>query len=137
VFDFLGGYYVAVPINTEALFLANLFVGLEGKGIVDRVLLPPAFIVRRKLKLQGSAFAEEPVFRVYRFRSGAWSKLVLDTILRSGPRFDGTTTPANCQSQGSHLSARLWPFALEAEVERPALPSPTTAGANGHLRVNA
>jgi hypothetical protein len=62
VFDFLGDYYVAVPVNatrSEARYLANLFVGLEGKGIVDRVLLPPAFIVRRKLKLQGSAFADE------------------------------------------------------------------------------
>ena len=91
VFDFLGDYYVAVPINaqrTEARYLANLFVGLEGKGIVDRVLLPPAFVVRRKLKLQGSAFAGEKAYRLYRFRSGAWSKLVLDAILGTGPRRD-------------------------------------------------
>jgi hypothetical protein len=89
VFDFLGDYYVAVPINaerTEARYLANLFVGLEGKGIVDRVLLPPASVVRRKLKLQGSAFAREQAFRLYRFRNGAWSKLVLDAILGAGPR---------------------------------------------------
>jgi hypothetical protein len=89
VFDFLGDYYVAVPINaqrTEARYLANLFVGLEGKGIVDRVLLPPAFVVQRKLKLQGSAFAQERAFRLYRFRTGAWSKLVLDAILGAGPR---------------------------------------------------
>ena len=89
VFDFLGDYYVAVPINaqrTEARYLANLFVGLEGKGIVDRVLLPPAFVVRRKLTLQGSAFAQERAFRLYRFRTGAWSKLVLDAILGAGPR---------------------------------------------------
>ena len=89
VFDFLGDYYVAVPINaerTEARYLANLFVGLEGKGIIDRVLLPPVFVVRRKLRLQGSAFAKEQAFRLYRFRSGAWSKLVLDAILGAGPR---------------------------------------------------
>ena len=89
VFDFLGDYYVAVPVNaerTEARYLANLFVGLEGKGIVDRVLLPPAFVVRRKLKLQGSAFAHEKAYRLYRFRSGAWSKLVLDAILGASPR---------------------------------------------------
>ena len=30
----------------EARYLANLFVGLEGKGIVDRVLLPPAQVER-------------------------------------------------------------------------------------------
>jgi hypothetical protein len=89
VFDFLGDYYVAVPVNaerTEARYLANLFVGLEGKGIVDRVLLPPAFVVRRKLKLQGSAFAHEQAYRLYRFRNGAWSKLVLDAILGASPR---------------------------------------------------
>lgn len=84
VFDFLGDYYVAVPISArrmEARYLANLFVSLEGKGIVDRVLLPPAFIVRRKLAKQGSDFAHESAFRLYRFRDGAWSKLVLDAIL--------------------------------------------------------
>jgi hypothetical protein len=97
VFDFLGDYYVAVPINakrTEARYLANLFVALEGNGIVDRVLLPPSFVVRRKLKLQGSSFAEEKAFRLYRFRNGAWSKLVLDAILGPGPRIPTTKTLA-------------------------------------------
>ena len=132
VFDFLGDYYVAVPINAEALYLANLFAGLEGKGIIDRVLLLPSFIVRRKLRLQRSAFAEEPAFRLYRFRNGAWSKLVLDTILGSGPPLDISAK----QPRGSVLSGRLWPFVLEAEAEpvRPALPSPAAKGANGHLR---
>ena len=44
VFDFLGDYYVAVPINaqrTEALHSANLFVGLAvAKGIVDACAAP-------------------------------------------------------------------------------------------------
>ena len=89
VFDFLGDYYVAVPISakrTDARYLANLFVSLEGKGIVDRVLLPPAFIVRRKLDRQGSQFAGERMFRLYRFRDGAWSKMVLDAILGTEAR---------------------------------------------------
>lgn len=104
VFDFLGDYYVAVPVSarsTEARYLSNLFVGLEGRGIVDRVLLPPTFVVRRKLAQQGSAFADETAFRLYRFRRGAWSKLVLDSILgaarsrraedpRGEPQRDGT-----------------------------------------------
>jgi hypothetical protein len=126
VFDFLGDDYVAIPINTEAFYLANLFTGLEGRGVVDRVLLPPALIVRRKLRLQGSAFAEEPAFRVYKFRSRAWSKLVLDTILTS------RIAPANTarEPQGSALSAPFWASALEAQLERPALPSPSKA-ANG------
>ena len=91
VFDFLGDYYVAVPVDaqkTQARYLTNLFVGLEGKGIVDRVLLPPQFVVKRKLKQQGSQFADAGAYRLYRFRSGAWSKLVLDAILGAGPRQD-------------------------------------------------
>jgi hypothetical protein len=112
VFDFLGDYYVAVPINaqrTEARYLANLFVGLEGKGIVDRVLLPPAFVVRRKLKLQGSAFAQERAFRLYRFRTGAWSKLVLDAILGAGPRLPAErqqgVKPAELQAKSNGHTA--------------------------------
>lgn len=90
VFDFLGDYYVAVPLSsrrTDARYLANLFVSLEGKGIVDRVMLPPAWLVRRRLAKQNSDFANEPLFRVYRFRNGAWSKMVLDAVLgaRSSP----------------------------------------------------
>ncbi|MFD0988188.1 hypothetical protein [Methyloligella solikamskensis] len=84
VFDFMGDYYVAVPLNAqsmEALYLTNLFVGLEGKGIIDRAMLPPPAIIRRKLRQQGSKFAEAPAFRLYRFRDGAWSKMVLDSIL--------------------------------------------------------
>lgn len=95
VFDFLGDYYVAVPLSakrTDARYLTNLFVSLEGKGIVDRVLLPPTFMVRRKLDRQGSDFARERTFRLYRFRDGAWSKLVLDAILGTeGPQ---TPTPS-------------------------------------------
>lgn len=88
VFDFLGDYYVAVPLSAgtiQARYLTNLMVSLEGKGIIDRVLLPPLFIVRRKLARQGSSFAGERVFRLYRFRDGAWSKMVLDAILGTDP----------------------------------------------------
>ena len=84
VFDFLGDYYAAVPLSaqrSDARYLANLFTSMEGKGIVDRALLPPMFIVRRKLAKQGSAFADEQLFRLYRFRRGAWSKLVMDAVL--------------------------------------------------------
>lgn len=97
VFDFLGDYYVAVPLSVnrvDARYLANLLVSLEGKGIVDRVMLPPNFMVRRKLAKQNSSFAGESHFRLYRFRDGAWSKLVLDAIL-------GTDAPATLDSAQS------------------------------------
>jgi hypothetical protein len=127
VFDFLGDYYVAVPVNaerTEARYLANLFVGLEGKGIVDRVLLPPAFVVRRKLKLQGSAFAHEPAYRLYRFRSGAWSKLVLDAILGASPRLPAEKPEVVAAKSAPELQAKSnGHAAAEAQVK--------SNGANG------
>jgi hypothetical protein len=124
VFDFLGDYYVAVPLNArraDALYLANLFVGLEGKGIIDRAMLPPTAVIRRKLRLQGSAFAEEPAFRLYRFRNGAWSKLVLEAIL--GKPFRRAEAPS--QRQAADRSA------APAGTDAPAADGPVQQ-ANGH-----
>lgn len=146
VFDFLGDYYVAVPISAkrmEARYLANLFVSLEGKGIIDRVMLPPAFVVRRKLARQGSDFATERAFRLYRFRDGAWSKMVLDAILGSeaqaAPRNTGKKAATGLNGGGSsdhaahsgNGSGTTKPGGGEAPAlynlpgdERPALPRP-------------
>lgn len=137
VFDFLGDYYVAVPVNagrTEARYLANLFVGLEGKGILDRVLLPPSFIVRRKLKQQGSVFASEQAFRLYRFRNGAWSKLVLDAILGSRPRLDASADDSKAdiapapKSNGHAPRPNSAAPDLEIEPRLKALPGPQPNG---------
>lgn len=104
VFDFVGDYYVAVPISArsiDARYLANLFVSLEGKGIVDRVMLPPDFVVRRKLAKQNSEFANETAFRLYRFRDGAWSKMVLDAILGAEtPEAPGASTSSRANGAG-------------------------------------
>lgn len=104
VFDFLGDYYVAVPLSSrrnDARYLANLLVALEGKGIVDRVIILPTWFVRRKLAKQNSEFASEIVFRIYRFRGGAWSKMVLDAVL--GRRmFDQPTQAA--RGNGVHAN---------------------------------
>ncbi|MGI9381956.1 MAG: hypothetical protein ACR2PO_02285 [Methyloligellaceae bacterium] len=146
VFDFLGDYYVAVPLSAkrpDAHYLANLFVSLEGQGIVDRVILPPAFIVRRKLEKQGSEFAGERLFRLYRFRSGAWSKLVLDAILgternrRTGARkkADGHNLNGGASAAGntnghepSVTSPQQAPVLHRPEDSVVALPGPDTNG---------
>ncbi|MCG8560015.1 MAG: hypothetical protein MI824_09455 [Hyphomicrobiales bacterium] len=146
VFDFMGDYYVAVPLSAkraDAHYLANLFVSLEGQGIVDRVILPPAFIVRRKLEKQGSAFAGERVFRLYRFRNGAWSKLVLDAILggererraeaektADGRNPNGGATPAgrtNGHEPGMPAPEQA-PVLHRPEEDVIALPGPETNG---------
>ncbi|GJM03999.1 MAG: hypothetical protein DHS20C08_25000 [Rhodomicrobium sp.] len=84
VFDWGGHYYVAVPLasnDIQAQYLANLFVSLEGRGIVDRAMIPPGFIIRSKLKRMGSSFAEHRAFRLYKFRNGAWSNIVMDAVM--------------------------------------------------------
>lgn len=84
VFDWGGHYYVAVPLasnDIQAQYLANLFVSLEGRGIVDRAMIPPGFIIRGKLKKMGSSFADHRAFRLYKFRNGAWSNIVLDAVM--------------------------------------------------------
>lgn len=121
VFDFLGDYYVAVPLNAqsmEALYLTNLFVGLEGKGIIDRAMLPPPAIIRRKLRQQGSRFADASAFRLYRFRDGAWSKMVLDSIL-------GT---AGIRREEAAKSG------AEPSAEHAETPSPATEPANENVQ---
>jgi hypothetical protein len=134
VFDFLGDYYAAIPLSakrSDARYLANLFVSLEGKGIVDRALLPPAFVFRRKLEKQGSQFAGESLFRLYRFRRGAWSKLVLDAVL-------GSSTPgAQTDANGLNGSSPHGPFDEAAapppagHYSPPALPLPSGRPGNG------
>ena len=84
VFDWGGHYYVAVPLasnDIQAQYLANLFVSLEGRGIVDRAMIPPTFIIRGKLKKMGSSFADHRAFRLYKFRNGAWSNIVMDAVM--------------------------------------------------------
>ncbi|MEG6508533.1 Yip1 family protein [Methyloligella sp. 2.7D] len=152
VFDFLGDYYVAVPVDArsmEALYLTNLFVGLEGKGIIDRAMLPPTPVIRRKLRLQGSRFADASAFRLYRFRHGAWSKMVLDAILGTPVRAKADTAQATSEppspdmpspnapspesgngaarGNGHSLTERLSDMGSEPDPddEPPALPGPT------------
>ena len=131
VFDFLGDYYVAVPVsahNLEARFLSDFFSGIEGLGIVDRAMLPPAFIVRRKLAKLSSPYAGERVFRLYRFRNGAWSKMILDAILGKGVPADiaapAVAGPTNGSGRGTHHEPALQERPVDIEHVEPMLPPP-------------
>jgi len=100
VFDWGGHYYVAVPLasnDIQAQYLANLFVSLEGRGIVDRAMIPPSFIIRSKLKKMGSSFADHRAFRLYKFRNGAWSNIVMDAVM--GAAKDVSIAVAQKQSE--------------------------------------
>ena len=131
VFDFLGDYYVAVPVgaqNLEARFLSDFFVGIEGLGIVDRAMFPPTFMVRRKLKRLSSPYASERTFRLYRFRHGAWSKIILDAILGRGTTSKVAAPvaagPTNGSGHGQRQESVFGETPTDVGYGEPMLPPP-------------
>ncbi|WP_051113796.1 hypothetical protein [Hyphomicrobium zavarzinii] len=102
VFDLHGAYYVAVPLDapphvgaaereelrTEAQLLSNLFTSFEKDKIFRRTWTPFAGVVRKKLAKQGSKFAGSEAFRVYRFRDGAWSEIILGAVMGAARRVE-------------------------------------------------
>lgn len=113
VFDMHGAYYVAVPLDApyrpharnaqagfgygshdaqelqhEAHLLANLFSGFEQQKIFTRVYNPflTTKAIQKKLWRQGSKFAGCQAFRVYRFRDGAWSNMILQAVMGAAKR---------------------------------------------------
>ena len=106
VFDFSGDYYVAVPLNApynlrrgrydlgysseaatnlqlEAHLLSNLFASFEHERIFTRVYNPllTTRSIQKKLWRQGSKFAGADAFRLYRFKRGAWSDIILGAVM--------------------------------------------------------
>ncbi|MFM1813323.1 MAG: hypothetical protein RLZ98_18 [Pseudomonadota bacterium] len=114
VFDFNGDYYVAVPLDApyrpnrnhmsgyskermeelqqEAHLLANFFASFEKKRIFTRVYSPflTTKSIQKRLSRQGSKFASCEAFRIYRFRDGAWSEIILNTIMRAAREVEET-----------------------------------------------
>lgn len=115
VFDFHGDYYAAVPLNTpyrpnprngqqrqgygvsdaeelmqQAHLLANLFASFEKEKIFTRVYSPllSTGTVQKRLRRQGSKFANSEAFRIYRFRDGAWSDIILGAVMGAARRVE-------------------------------------------------
>ncbi len=115
VFDFHGDYYAAVPLNApyrpnprngrqmqgygvgdaeallqEAHLLANLFASFEKEKIFTRVMSPllTTSTVQKRLRRQGSKFANAEAFRLYRFRDGAWSEIILGAVMGAARRVE-------------------------------------------------
>ena len=113
VFDMNGDYYVAVPLDApprldpverealrvEAQLLANLFASFEKERIFKRTLLPTKGSIQKRLRRQGSKFAEAEAFRIYKFANGAWSDIILGAIMGAARRAENETRvfpkPAN------------------------------------------
>lgn len=113
VFDQNGDYYVAVPLDApfrshphaqlgdqygteqaqelqhEAHLLANLFTSFEKERIFRRVYNPVLLntrAIQKRLARQGSKFAGCEAFRVYKFRDGAWSEIILGAVMGAARR---------------------------------------------------
>jgi hypothetical protein len=104
VFDFHGDYYVAVPLDAprkmnpreredlrlETQLLSNLFASFEKEKIFSRVYSPflTASAVRKRLARQGSKFDRSDAFRLYRFKDGAWSDIILGAVMGAAKRVE-------------------------------------------------
>jgi hypothetical protein len=136
VFDVHGAYFVAVPLDApprlnprereelrlEAQLLANFFTSFEKDQIFKRTWTPFSGTIRRKLRQQGSKFAESEAFRVYRFRDGAWAEIILGAVM-------GAARRAEAEAARRHIEeglARTSDAAL-APGEYAPLPFPSTA----------
>ena len=104
VFDFHGDYYVAVPLDAprkmnpreredlrlETQLLSNLFASFEKEKIFSRVYSPflTSGAIRKRLARQGSKFERSDAFRVYRFKDGAWSDIILGAVMGAAKRVE-------------------------------------------------
>lgn len=115
VFDHAGDYYVAVPLDApynhrpkgshaqnerytkqiedlrlEASMLSNLFASFEKERIFTRVYLPMLGTkgIQKKLWRQGSKFAGSEAFRIYKFKDGAWSEIILGAVMGAARRVE-------------------------------------------------
>ncbi len=129
VFDLNGDYYVAVPLDApprmnpqqreqlrlEAQLLSNLFASFEKERIFTRTWTPFTRRVQAKLRKQGSKFAEAEAFRVYRFRKGAWSEIILGAVMGAARRAE-----AERRRRGEVFGSSLAPSVAETyRVEPP------------------
>ncbi len=111
VFDYMGDYYVGVPLKApanaedredaqlEAHLLSNLFTSFEKEGIFKRVVWPNSAIARKRLERQDSKFTGSDAFRIYRFKDGAWSDWVLGAIMGAAKRVEAEKARQRMEKQ--------------------------------------
>jgi hypothetical protein len=102
VFSHNGYYFGVAPLSfhnqelkegvrlSESRYVANVFVALEGRGLVKLVRPWRRWLsalserrIAQKLKAQISPFAEVNAFRLYRFAPQAWQGIVLRSVLNA------------------------------------------------------
>ena len=132
VFDMNGDYYVAVPLDAplrmnpqqreqlrvEAQLLSNLFASFEKEKIFTRTWMPLTGRVKSKLRRQGSKFAESDAFRVYRFRKGAWSEIILGAVMGAAKRAEENKRQTALEQVQTASVSRVPPVSLARDGGR-------------------
>ena len=148
VFDFNGDYYVAVPLDAparmnpaqredlriETAILSNLFASFEQEKIFARVLMPllPVTSIRKRLRRQGSKFAEAEAFRIYKFKDGAWSEIILGAIMGAARRVEAEKRRRRVEDDIFRPTAAPELDASSARTAAGRLAQPTQAQAASH-----
>jgi hypothetical protein len=144
VFDLNGDYYAAVPLDApqrmnpemreevrrEALLLANFFTAFENERIFDRVPLPYVTTknIRKRLWRQGSKFAHSESFRLYKFRRGAWSEVVLGAVMGAAVKVERQREDERRTLLAARGDAAATPPPLTLDAT-PTRPQPAVPGA--------
>ena len=121
VFDFHGDYYVAVPMDAprklnprereelrlETQLLSNLFASFEKEKIFTRVFSPflTAAVIRKRLARQGSKFDKSDAFRLYRFKDGAWSDIILGAVMGAAKRVEAEKRVQTARAEEAERTA--------------------------------
>ena len=126
-------------LQREAHLLANLFASFEQERIFFRIddrwlgrltlQVPSSEQARKKLRRQGSKFAEADAFRIYKFSEGAWSEIILGAVMgRAQPM--PVAEPASVLGTDPLGSARPFPVRPALWPESSARIEPDLGGGN-------
>jgi hypothetical protein len=123
-------------LRQDAHLLGNLFASFEKENIFKRLdsrfiargvrLEPDTTIVRNRLRRQGSKFAEADAFRVYKFNDGAWSEIILQTVMGAARRIESQRRDHRDVFDLDRLFARMKEADAAAEATAPP-PKPVYA----------
>ncbi len=145
VFDWRGVYYAAIPLNgtdptyrggladdaaLQAQLLANLFTSFENDKVYTRV--PLSFFttgfIQRKLREQGSKFADAEAFRIYRFRKAMWQDWMLSAMMGAAKRIEAQKRRQRTEAE---LFGPIEPHFAEPANENDTAQAPAAADGEG------
>jgi len=146
-------------LRRDAQTLANLCYALEGQGILTRPWkIAPTLVAQRKLRRQGSKFIEcyrtqrvapiprafkamralfvsdhsqeeQPAFRIYAFKSGAWPEMILGAVMGAAGRVEAERRrQQQFEATTEFAAATQWTAPATAPTAPPATSTASDVG---------